>query len=113
MRLDSKACGQAKDGAGVLGNVGLEKRNRLLTFRPCFPPDWPSISLVYRYGKSEYHITIFQIRDNSVWKMDGQQGDGNAIQLIDDGQRHHAEVYCAEIGDKTGSQIQHAKVIHP
>jgi hypothetical protein len=27
--------------------------------------------------------------------MDGQQGDGNAIQLIDDGQRHSAEVYCS------------------
>ena len=79
--------------------VGLERRDRLLRFRPCFPLDWPSISLVYRYGKSEYHITVFQVTDNSAsrWKMDDQQGDGNSIRLEDDGQSHSVEMYCAAV----------------
>jgi cyclic beta-1,2-glucan synthetase len=79
--------------------VGLERRDRRLRFRPCFPLDWPSISLVYRYGKSEYRITIFQVTDNSAsrWKMDDQQGDGNTIRLEDDGASHSVEIYCAAI----------------
>jgi cyclic beta-1,2-glucan synthetase len=95
--------------------VGLERRGQLLRFRPCFPLDWPSISMVYRYGKSEYRITVFQVSDNSAsrWKMDDQQGDGNTIRLEDDGQSHNVEIYCAAIEDRTKPKIQHVNVIHP
>ncbi|HLX67877.1 MAG TPA: hypothetical protein VKR41_12800, partial [Puia sp.] len=79
--------------------VGLERRDQLLLFKPRFPPHWPSISLVYRYGRSEYHITVFQAADDSAprWKLDDQNGDGNAIRLVDDNQSHSAEIYCAAI----------------
>ena len=81
--------------------VGLERRDHLLRVRPCFPAEWPSIQLSYRYGKSEYQITIFQISDNSSprWKMDGQQGDGDTITLEDDGQSHAVEIHCAVLKD--------------
>jgi cyclic beta-1,2-glucan synthetase len=77
--------------------AGLERRGRLLKIRPCFPANWPSIQLAYRYGDAGYQITIFQISDNSSprWRMDGQQGDGNTISLEDDGQSHRVEIYCA------------------
>jgi cellobiose phosphorylase len=74
--------------------VGLERRDQLLQFKPCFPQHWPFISLLYRYGNSEYRITIFQVSDNSAsrWKMGEQTGDGNTIRLEDDGQSHNVEI---------------------
>lgn len=86
--------------------VGLERRDRLLQFKPCFPPHWPSIFLLYRYGNSEYRITVFQVSDSSAsrWKMGDQQGDGNAIRLEDDGQSHSIEIYCGVLKDRTQSK---------
>ncbi|HXB08673.1 MAG TPA: glucoamylase family protein [Puia sp.] len=83
--------------------VGLERRDRLLTLSPCFPLHWPSIYLVYRYGKSEYRITIFQVSGNSSsrWKMGVLQGDGDTIILEDDGQIHSVEMYCAVVKKRT------------
>jgi len=79
--------------------VGLERRNDLLELKPCFPLHWPSIYLVYRYGSSEYRITIFQVTDNSAsrWKMSDAQGDGNTIKLEDDGQTRSVEMYCSTV----------------
>jgi cellobiose phosphorylase len=82
----------------ILGSlVGLERKAGLLSFRPCFPLDWPSVHLTYRYGRSEYRITVFQLSggEASRWTMDEQQEDGNAIRLIDDGQRHVVEMHIA------------------
>ena len=69
-----------------------------------FPPHWPSIFLLYRYGNSEYRITVFQVSANSSsrWKMGDQSGDGDTIRLEDDGQIHIVEIYCAVL--KTSKQ---------
>jgi cellobiose phosphorylase len=79
--------------------IGLERRGHLLQLKPCFPLNWPSVRLVYRYGSSEYHITVFQVSDHSAsnWKMGDRHGDGNTISLEDDGQIHDAEIYCAAV----------------
>jgi cyclic beta-1,2-glucan synthetase len=93
--------------------VGLERRDHLLRFKPCFPLHWPSISLLYRYGNSEYRITVFQVSENSAsrWKMDDQPGDGDTIRLEDDGQSHSVEIYCAVLKNRSlaaGSTIIHS-----
>jgi cellobiose phosphorylase len=77
--------------------VGLSRRGQLLQLTPCFPLQWSSIFLLYRYGNSEYRITVFQVSDNSTsrWKMGEQAGHGNTIRLEDDGQNHNVEIYCA------------------
>ena len=95
--------------------IGVQRRGQLLQLNPCFPLDWPSISLVYRYGKAEYRITIFQVSDNSTsrWNMDDQHGDGNTIRLEDDGQSHNVEIYFAANIQKTKSKIQNVTVVHP
>jgi cyclic beta-1,2-glucan synthetase len=82
--------------------VGLERRGQLLQFKPCFPEHWPSISLLYRYGNSEYRITIFQVSDGSAsrWKMDEKAGDGNTIRLEDDGQSHNVEIHYSTKPEK-------------
>jgi len=80
----------------ILGSlIGLDRQLDSLSFRPCFPSNWPSIQLTYRYGKSEYRITVIQLSDDSVswWKMDDQQGSGNTIILADDGNIHSVEMH--------------------
>jgi len=78
--------------------IGLDRQSDSLTFRPCFPASWPSIRLTYRYGRSEYRITVFQLAEDSPsrWQLDGLQGTGNMIKLADDGKIHSVEVHIRE-----------------
>jgi cellobiose phosphorylase len=75
--------------------IGLDRQADSLTFMPCFPTSWPSIQLTYRYGRSEYRITVFQLADDSPswWKSDDLQGTGNTIKLADDGKIHSVEMH--------------------
>jgi hypothetical protein len=64
---------------------------------PYFLLNWPSVSVVYSYKTATYRITIVQINDSetSHWRMDNVDGEGNAIQLADDGLEHEAAVYIS------------------
>jgi cyclic beta-1,2-glucan synthetase len=75
--------------------VGIELKKDQLSFNPCFPFEWPSIKIQYRYGKSMYHFTIFQlgINEESRWQEASISGKGNIIQLTDDGLEHKIEVH--------------------
>jgi cyclic beta-1,2-glucan synthetase len=80
----------------IIGSLlGMELEKDQLKFNPCFPLDWPSVSIAYRYGKSTYRITVFQINNNeeSWWKIGNKEGKGNAIPLINDEQEHEVEVH--------------------
>ena len=76
--------------------LGLELQKDQLTFKPCFPSGWPSVSIIYKYGKSTYHITVYQhdVSKESVWKKEASEGRGNIVQLVDDGQEHKVEVHA-------------------
>jgi cyclic beta-1,2-glucan synthetase len=75
--------------------AGIELNKDQLLFNPCFPYEWPSIEIQYRYGKSTYHFTVFQLRTNeeSWWKGESCEGKGNSIRLTDDGLEHRLEVH--------------------
>ena len=80
----------------IIGSMlGLELQKDQLRFKPCFPLEWPSVSIRYQFGKSAYKITVFQVTENvdSYWKMDNLQGKGDTLQLADDGRDHEAEMY--------------------
>ncbi|MFL5738833.1 MAG: GH36-type glycosyl hydrolase domain-containing protein [Flavisolibacter sp.] len=80
----------------ILGSLlGIELQNDQLMFMPCFPSDWPSVSIRYKYGSSTYYITVFQLNDSkeSFWKDEKGEGKGNMIQLVDDGCEHRIEVH--------------------
>jgi cyclic beta-1,2-glucan synthetase len=68
--------------------LGMELQKDMLVFKPCFPVEWPSVSIAYKYGKSTYHITVFQhdAKEESVEA-------GNIVHLIDDGMEHNVEVH--------------------
>ncbi len=82
----------------IIGSLlGMELQKDRLKFNPCFPLDWPSVSIVYRYRKSTYRITIFHLNTNvdSWWKIDAAEGKGNMIQLTDDGLEHEVEIHVS------------------
>lgn len=77
--------------------LGMEKHGDGLKFKPCFPFDWPSVSINYRFGQSTYQITVFQERTktDSWWKTKDIRESGDFIPLIDDGLEHQVEVHIA------------------
>ena len=80
----------------IIGSLlGIELKKDQLQFNPCFPSEWPSVKIQYKYGISTYHITVYQLKANeeSWWKSETGEGKGNAIQLIDDGIEHRFEVH--------------------
>jgi cellobiose phosphorylase len=82
----------------IIGSlIGMELLENKLKFKPCFPLDWPSVTITYRYGKATYNITVYQLTDGSEtrWEMDGKQGIGDIFSLNDDGMNHDAEMYIA------------------
>jgi cellobiose phosphorylase len=80
----------------IIGSLlGMELLVDQLKFTPCFPEEWPSVTINYRFKTSVYNITVFQKRDieKSWWKMEKEQGKGNVFPLKDDGMQHKVEVY--------------------
>lgn len=76
--------------------LGINLQVDRLNFAPCFPLEWPSISMVYRYKSSTYKITVYQITEGkSWWKSGDTKGEGSSIQLVDDGTEHIVEVHFA------------------
>ena len=75
--------------------LGLELQGDKLILNPCFPLEWPSISICYKYGKSTYKITVFQTIDvkGSYWTMGETRTDGNTIPLVDSGRENEVEMY--------------------
>ncbi len=74
--------------------LGLELRGDKLIIKPCFPQEWPSVQIQYRYGKAVYKFVIFQSTDGKTYhRMGGNNYEGNGIQLVDDGILHEVEVY--------------------
>ncbi|MEJ7912912.1 MAG: hypothetical protein WKF70_07140, partial [Chitinophagaceae bacterium] len=81
----------------IIGSLlGIELQKDQLKFTPCFPLNWPSVSIVYRYKTATYTIKVFQTKTHeSSWKIDNVRGSGDTIQLADDGREHEAEVYIS------------------
>jgi cyclic beta-1,2-glucan synthetase len=88
--------------AGWLYRVGLEdmlgfrRRGDKLRIDPCVPKAWKSFEVTYRFGKSEYHITVVNtdgiesgVRAVSV---DGRPAEAGEIALSNDGGRHEVRV---------------------
>ncbi|MGZ3952132.1 MAG: hypothetical protein ACXVBZ_12085, partial [Flavisolibacter sp.] len=80
----------------IIGSLlGLELQKDRLTFNPCFPVHWPSVTITYKHGKSTYRITVFQSSTNedSWWSDGSEKRNGNVIELVDDGNDHVVEVH--------------------
>jgi cyclic beta-1,2-glucan synthetase len=84
----------------IIGSLlGMELLQDRLRFRPCFPADWPSVRIDYRFGSSTYRITVFQTENErgSWWKTEEAQGEGDTIPLVDNGQVQEVEVHVSAL----------------
>lgn len=81
----------------IIGSLlGMEVHADQLLFNPCFPLEWPSVQINYRFGRSMHRITVYQVQAAaSYWKMGESVGEGNRIPLLDDGQEHTVKVFVA------------------
>ncbi|MGB3345147.1 MAG: glucoamylase family protein [Aequorivita sp.] len=75
--------------------LGMELLEDKLKFTPCYPEEWPSVTINYRFKTTTYNITVYQKRDieGSWWKTEKEQGKGNVFPLKDDGMQHEVEVH--------------------
>ena len=75
--------------------IGMELHTDHLKFHPCFPLEWPFVTIKYRFGASVYNIRVYQVQnsDLSYWKMENVQGDGDTLPLVNDGTEREAEVF--------------------
>lgn len=75
--------------------LGMELLVDKLKFTPCFPEEWPSVTINYRFKSSTYQITLYQEKniENSWWMVGNKQGKGNILPLEDNGMHHEAEVH--------------------
>ena len=80
----------------IIGSLlGMEIMVDQIKMTPCFPEEWPSVTINYRFKTATYTITVYQEKDteNSWWKMDNEKGKGNIFPLLDDGEHHDVEVH--------------------
>ena len=77
--------------------LGLRLEVDKLYFTPCFPADWKSFKLHYRYRETVYHIAVTQAGHDAQRGamhviMDGVERPDQFILLMDDRREHAVEV---------------------
>jgi cyclic beta-1,2-glucan synthetase len=90
--------------AGLENILGLKRHGTSFELDPCIPASWPEYSIVWRFGRSRYEISVanpeHRCRGVGEAELDGQPVDPAAIPLVDDGATHRVRVM---VGDHTPS----------
>ncbi|MEO8478700.1 MAG: glucoamylase family protein [Gemmatimonadota bacterium] len=72
--------------------LGFRREGTSLRISPVVPRDWPAIMISYRYGTSEYRITVEQPAKvgtrGGVVTVDGHRLESDKLTLVDDGSVH-------------------------
>ncbi len=74
---------------------GINREANTLRLNPCFPKEWESFSVNYKYSETYYRIKFLQTtgsKDSIKVKLDGVELTGNVATLIDDHLEHYLEV---------------------
>ncbi len=70
-----------------------------LHVRPCMPADWPGFSVSYRYHDTHYHVQVAwadaEQGEAAHVSVEGVDGAGDAVALVDDGGTHEVRVWVA------------------
>ena len=64
---------------GIENILGLHKQGDTLTIDPRIPTDWPSFTLRYRFGHTNYTIR---------YQSSNNQSFATSVTLVDDGKEH-------------------------
>lgn len=76
--------------------LGLRRQGNRLLLGPCLPPEWPGFSACYRYGATEYQITVTRDAGESRLTIDGSTATDGYIPLADDGCTHEVRLVLGE-----------------
>lgn len=81
--------------------LGFQLQGNTLRIEPCLPPDWPSLEMTYRHGKTFYRINVenpdgveFGVREVFV---NDQRVDDGAIPITDDGIERRVRVVMGKM----------------
>ncbi|PTR16589.1 cellobiose phosphorylase [Nitrosospira sp. Nsp2] len=75
--------------------LGVTLEERKLRLDPRLPSDWDSFTVDYRYGETNYHITVMRSQGGAGKAgiaIDGAEQSDNFIALVDDRVSHAVEV---------------------
>ena len=72
--------------------LGIKRYGETLVIRTQLPDDWPSFSMTYQHGQSQYCISIARGESPYQVTMDGMQLPDDRILLVDDGQNHRIDI---------------------
>ncbi len=86
---------------GLEGILGLRRTGQGLVIEPRIPPAWPGYEADYRHGTATYHIRVRNERRTAgagrpSMTVDGQNTEGNVVELHDDGAEHQVEVILSD-----------------
>ena len=76
---------------GLEAILGFQLRGRRLFLKPCIPESWKEFTIEYRFGSSTYEILVENpdgLQSGQVQLTVDGRADDEAIDLVDDGQRH-------------------------
>jgi cyclic beta-1,2-glucan synthetase len=86
--------------AGLESILGLKRHGASFELDPCIPAAWPEYSIVWRFGRSGYEISVsnpqHRCRGIAEAELDGNPVDPAAIPLVDDGVTHRVRVVLGE-----------------
>ncbi len=83
---------------GLEGILGIRRRGDALAFTPHLSPRWEGFSVTYRFGTASYRIRVHnRVRGQPGSRyrimLDGNQLNGDALPLADDGREHDVQVW--------------------
>lgn len=89
--------------------LGLRKRGKEVSFRPCVPADWSEFSVTLRVGGAIWRLRVELSDVDSERDIDGLFDDETeTVQLVDDGEEHDVTLTChrrssgsQDLGDRT------------
>ena len=91
--------------AGLESILGLKRHGASFELDPCIPAAWPEYSIVWRFGRTGYDISVsnpeHRCRGIAEAELDGHPVDPAAIPLVDDGVTHRVRVVVGEQASST------------
>ena len=81
--------------------LGLRLEGDRLHIKPCWPPEWDTFTVRYRYRQTEYQITLLRLNAEqqstaASVMLDGVEQNVGFIRLVDDRIQHKVEMRIAE-----------------
>lgn len=72
--------------------LGIKRQGEIIRVHPLLPESWPSISLTYQHGTSQYQITIMRGNQDYQASLDGVILTDDRIPLLKDGENHTVDI---------------------